>query len=372
MEVIAPSDKKAFSGIEIGRFLCAFSVVVFHYSHFFATGVTGEDVDVIDKKYYPLYSWLGFFYHNGHFAVPVFWMVSGFIFFWKYGERVHNHKVTTYQFFILRFSRLYPLHFATLIVVAILQIVYFAMHNDYFIYPANDLPHFLLQLVFASNWWGSTAWSFNGPIWSVSVEVLAYAFFFVIIRFLKPSWLLCLAVFAVFKMADHFVPQNVFSCIQYFFIGGFIVTVTKVLTKTQGLIVFWLCVIGAIGIAATKIGGGTVLIFAFCFVTACVMFNEVFNIKLTKIAKLGDLTYASYLLHFPIQLAAVLVLDWLGFPRSVFLSPIALAAFIVAVFGLSWIVFRAYEMPAQDRIRGLALPQKAKSRVAVAVSGSPP
>jgi hypothetical protein len=47
----------------------------------------------------------------------------------------------------------------------------------------------------------------------------------------------------------------------------------------------------------------------------------------------GDLTYASYLLHFPIQLVTVLVIDALGLNRDLFLAPSALVAFILGTFG---------------------------------------
>ena len=76
-----------------------------------------------------------------------------------------------------------------------------------------------MQLFMASNWVNGLPFSFDGPVWSVSVEVLAYAFFFLVVRFIKPSLLLCVIVAVAFKAMDHFLPQNVFVCIEYFFIG---------------------------------------------------------------------------------------------------------------------------------------------------------
>jgi peptidoglycan/LPS O-acetylase OafA/YrhL len=79
--------------------------------------------------------------------------------------------------------------------------------------------------------------------------------------------------------------------------------------------------------------------------------------RFERVSKLGDLTYASYLIHFPIQLALVLVLDRLGVSRGVFFSPFALIGFMLITFGLSWVVFHGFEMPAQNRIRALVLPR---------------
>lgn len=356
LDIAAATDKKTFTGIEIGRFLCALAVVLWHYQQFFQPGVEGGGSDAPpDVVKYPFYSVLSFFYLNGHHAVVIFWMISGFIFFWKYGPDLHDRKVSVYKFFMLRLSRLYPLHLFTLIIVAILQVLYISSHRDYFIYNHNDAPHFLLQLVFASNWFGRLPLTFNGSVWSVSVEVVAYAFFFLVVRFFRPGLILCLVVAVVFKTLDHFQPQNLFVCIEYFFVGGAVVRLIEKLNATQSRIAFWLCASGIVAIAATRLGSGTVIIFAFCCLTMFALLNEALGSRFERISKLGDLTYASYLIHFPIQLALVLVVDWLGVSRGVFFSPFALIAFLVVTFGLSWLIFHGFEMPAQRRIRALAL-----------------
>jgi peptidoglycan/LPS O-acetylase OafA/YrhL len=363
-ESAGSTDKKAFTGIEIGRFLCALAVILWHYQQFFQPGLESGSSDLPSDIFkYPFYSVLSFFYLNGHHAVVIFWMLSGFIFFWKYGEGVHERKVSVYRFFILRLSRLYPLHLVTLILVAILQILYLSSHRDNFIYNHNDAPHFLLQLVFASNWLGSQPFTFNGSVWSVSVEVVAYAFFFLLVRLFRPGLVLCLVVAVVFKALDHFQPQSLFVCIEYFFVGGAVVHLIEKLSKTQSRIAFWLCAAGVVAIGATRLGSGTVIIFAFCCLTAFALLNEAVGLRFERISKLGDLTYASYLIHFPIQLLAVLVLDWIGVSRNVFFSPFALIAFILATFGLSWVVFHGFEMPAQKRIRALALPRESRAPI---------
>jgi peptidoglycan/LPS O-acetylase OafA/YrhL len=364
MESAERVNTKAFTGIEIGRFLCAVAVILWHYQQFFQRGLEGGGSDAPSEVVkYPFYSVLSFFYLNGHHAVVIFWMISGFIFFWKYGESVHERKVTVYRFVVLRFSRLYPLHLATLIIVAVLQALYISSHREYFIYNHNDTAHFLLQLAFASNWLRSLPFTFNGSIWSVSVEILAYAFFFLLVRFFRPGLVLCFVVAVVFKALDHFQPQDLFVCIEYFFVGGAVVRLIEKLNRTQSRIAFWLCAAGIVAIGATRLGSGTVIIFAFCCLTAFALLNEALGARFERVSKLGDLTYASYLIHFPIQLALVLVVDWLGISRTVFLSPVALIAFIVVTFGLSWVVFHGFEMPAQKRVRALALARETRAPV---------
>jgi peptidoglycan/LPS O-acetylase OafA/YrhL len=68
----------------------------------------------------------------------------------------------------------------------------------------------------------------------------------------------------------------------------------------------------------------------------------------------GDLTYASYMLHFPLQLAVVLTFETLGFPlASVFARPGFFLAYIALVFGVAFAVFRWFERPAQNALRSL-------------------
>jgi len=102
---------------------------------------------------------------------------------------------------------------------------------------------------------------------------------------------------------------------------------------------------------ATNFRFGSIIGFAFFFVTSFALLDEVVSLRRSNVVRVGDLTYASYLLHFPVQLAVVLAIDALGLSRNLFLEPAALAAFILGTFGLAWIVFQAFEMPAQDALR---------------------
>jgi peptidoglycan/LPS O-acetylase OafA/YrhL len=184
-----------------------------------------------------------------------------------------------------------------------------------------------------------------------------------VVRFFRPGLILCLVVAVVFKALDHFQPQNLFVCIEYFFVGGAVVRLIEKLNSAQSRIAFWLCAIGIVAIGATRLGSGTVIIFAFCCLTAFALLNEALGSRFERVSKLGDLTYASYLLHFLIQLAFVPVLDGLGVSRGVFFSPLALIVFICVTFGLSWVVFHGFEMPTQKRIRALALARETTAPV---------
>jgi peptidoglycan/LPS O-acetylase OafA/YrhL len=173
-------------GIEVLRFLCALSVLIWHYDHFFFTGAFDISFAEEIRHKLPLYPLLSFFYNNGSLAVQIFWAISGFIFYWHYVQSINAGTVPFYEFFVRRFSRLYPLHFATLLIVAVWQFIYYASHQTTFIYSWNKPIWFVSQLMFASNWLTRQPVTLNGPIWSISIEILIYLSFFGIARLFPP------------------------------------------------------------------------------------------------------------------------------------------------------------------------------------------
>src|SRR5262249_43664578 len=138
-----PSTEDKLPGLEVLRFLAALAVLFWHYQHF--TYVADKPVDLVRSEL-PLYWLLHPFYEAGPYGVWVFWCVSGFIFFWKYRDAIFDRSMPGWTFFVFRLSRLYPLHFVTLIVVAVLQSVYFGWKGYFFVYQDNDLRHFFLQI----------------------------------------------------------------------------------------------------------------------------------------------------------------------------------------------------------------------------------
>lgn len=355
-----------FLGIEICRFFCSVSVVLYHYQHFFETGCwsVGEEGP---RQSFPLYWVLAPFYQQGSRAVWLFWAISGFIFFWKYAASIHSGALDGGRFFAWRFARLYPLHLLTLGVVFVLQAVYMRGHDEAFIYPVDSL---YLQLLMASNWSMAFAKTFNGPIWSVSVEVLVYALFFMTTRILRPGLgaRASIAVVAgvIFVSAISIYFSDLLYCVILFFAGGAVQALIASLDKEARKKAFWIavCVAALSALAAFSFGAarafghdGAVPIISFSLATvaAFALVAEAVPLDLTRFARLGDLTYGSYLWHFPIQLVFVLVVDGLGWQRTIFLSPIPLLLWLGATFALAAASSVWFERPAQRMIRTVYL-----------------
>jgi peptidoglycan/LPS O-acetylase OafA/YrhL len=353
---------KKFSGLEVCRFLCATSVLLWHYQHFFATGIDSVTPEYRSK--FPLYIFLSVFYNYGLYSVQIFWAISGYIFFWKYEERISNHTMSSSEFFVLRFSRLYPLHFITLFTVAIMQYVYVSNHKTPFIYEYNDVYHFVMQLGMASNWLGSQPYTFNGPIWSISAEVVVYSFFFLAIYFIRPTFssttLLCVSITSLSLLIFRYGGQQpIIYCIYFFFSGGIIYNLLGFISNKWIKPIFIASIIVLVTILIL-IGKShhitmpytmTISIISTCVIIIFILIEDVVNIDLSRISYVGNLTYSSYLIHFPIQLLFVLLADALGLHRELFLSPIILVLFLVTTFCTALTVYRFFELPAQKLIR---------------------
>ncbi len=345
-------------GLELLRFVAAFAVLIWHYQHF--AYVADKAVDLA-RTSLPLYGPLQLFYEGGEHGVWLFWCISGFIFFWKYRDAVHDRSTGGWTFFVLRLSRLYPLHLATLLLVAILQPVYFRLNGYFFVYQDNDLQHFLLQIFMASNWGFELALSFDGPVWSISVEVLVYVLFFLLLRFATKSALLNLVIIVGCVSAKG----QVFTCLSFFYIGGLAAIARRAIAPTalRDSIdrIAW-----SIAVAVPLL----VWIFAFYQVEwrdyALLVYAPLLIFCLSRDISLpppaqrlveaaGNMTYSSYLLHFPIQLMIVLGFAIVGAPIPIYETTF-FVIFVSATLLASYLTYRYFEAPAQNFIRRRLLP----------------
>src|SRR5277367_5990060 len=104
---IAYAQVQRFWLLDNLRGLASLSVVVFHYKHFYfsAPGVLASD---FDQSSQPFYNLLKIFYETGYNAVQLFFVLSGFVFFFVYYKPPYEQKLPGFHYFVARFSRLYP------------------------------------------------------------------------------------------------------------------------------------------------------------------------------------------------------------------------------------------------------------------------
>lgn len=350
-----PSPIQRFYLLDILRGLASFSVLVWHYQHFFFWKC--KLPPSFNKSDQPAYVILKPLYEHGVLAVYLFFILSGFIFFHIYSEGISSKSVSLKTFVSNRFSRLYPLHLVTLLFTAALQLGYHRLFNSYFVYEFNDLKHFLLQLGFASFWGLQDGHSFNGPIWSVSVEVLLYAMFFVFCRFLplRPRFLILMSLLGLAMGGIH-IGAGIFC----FFLGGLLNILFESQRRNSGfgetkLTILGLCFATAACYLLTFIRSNHLKVFiaSATVLPAIVYFVACLQVRRPNCGKswilIGDLTYVSYLLHFPIQIVLHTVFILYGLFNPVEIS--TLITFVALTYGLSYLTYRGFELPAKKHLR---------------------
>ncbi len=344
-------------GLEVLRFVAAFSVLIWHYQHF--AYVADQPVDLVRSRL-PFYSVLQAFYEAGQYGVWVFWCISGFIFFWKYRDAIHDRSTSGWTFFVFRVSRLYPLHVATLLIVALLQFFYFGLHGFYFVYQQNDVGHFVLQSLLASAWGVEQGDSFNGPIWSISVEVLVYIFFFLALRYVTRSALLNVVVIILcFNLRGQ-----VFSCLAFFYAGGLAAMYRRGIETTAYRMAIerfaWvIALVVALSAWYFRSSGSVVDWPLLLILTPVLLFCLSSDISLPApiekvVVAAGSMTYSSYLLHFPFQLLLALGFSLLQKPIP-FNEIWFFLLFVVTTLVASLLTYRHFEMPAQRMLRSFLL-----------------
>ncbi len=305
----APADK-SYPGIELLRFSSALVVLVWHFQHF-AYGASGF---VIARDTQPFYTFLEPFYLYGAYGVQLFWCISGFVFFHVYTAENAAPKVRFKSFWIKRFARLYPLHLFTLLLVIALQSLFLLQNGYYFVYQHNDWQHLLLQLLMASHWGMQDGYSFNGPIWSVSVEILAYLLFFIWCVTGKWNRALLVTVVGILYWLEQ---QTILECVLLFFTGGLVHYVNRQSHPwLRRSLVLLLIASSLLMLLASEQAGGFYaispemragLVLSMCALTVHIASHiQLSGGKRHQAFVLGDLTYSIYLMHFPVQLGMVL------------------------------------------------------------------
>ena len=364
--------------LDLSRGLASLAVVLWHWQHF-AWGF-GADPATFDRKTQPFFAALRPFYAQGEYAVYYFFLLSGFIFFWKYWGAIAARRTNLWQYAGQRWSRLYPLHLATLLLVAGLQAVFVARTGRPFVYGYNDLYHFVLNLGFASRWGLERGLSFNGPVWSVSQEVLLYLLFFGAAFMRRGGLALCLGVAAAALALDGFFVPGLLRAAGMFFLGGGVYYLTAWLAvrrpaARRGVYALaalaWLLVALNYYVVDFRLPAagrwGDLLILGLAnygifplTVGGLALLELDYGARwLKRVAWLGDITYATYLLHFPLQLGVALGVSagWLA--PDFYMRRTALLAFYGALVPLAYLTYIGFERPLQQRLRRWLAPPPA-------------
>ena len=341
---------KKYYGIEILRFFTSLSVLFYHYRHFFSPFNSTSSIDYKETfVYLPFSDFLNVFYQYGIYGVHVFYAISGFVFAHVYLSK--EKLITSREFFLNRFARLYPLHFATLIIITVLQYISLFHFKSFQIVEFNDLYHFFLHLFFVSSWGFEQGHSFNAPIWSVSIEIAIYIIFFLTLSLLRRYKFIFVIILSILLilLAKIFKIESLFlECARLFFSGVIVYLITTYFNKPKILIL-----ISLILIAASFVGNYKTYLFC---PFAVLLFSQIDYLIKTKsiqnlFSSLGDLTYSIYLIHVPLQILIIINFDIFNLSETVYATKTFFIFFMILLMIISYFCFLKYEKPLNYKIR---------------------
>lgn len=341
--------------LDVLRGLAALAVVFWHWQHFFYIGDSPKGI-IFENQ--PFYNSLTILYKHGDAAVELFFCISGFIFYWLYSELIYKKIITAKEFIINRISRLYPLYILTFILVFALQVIYRDSHDSYFVYQQNDLYHAILNILMIPAWGFESGWSFNAPVWSVSIEMMLYCIFF-IMCLLGSRGLYLIPAFIVIGYFIFTINYKIGIGLFSFFCGGTTYFLAKITINTMNkkanfvtsciFIAVWLTIshFNISNIFLITAFGFTSLILFLTTLSAIPLCNDFFS----KFRWIGDISYSSYLIHFPLQIIFALCADALGYKRDIFYSSKSIFIFMMVLIPLSLLTHHYFEIKAQRYMR---------------------
>jgi len=162
--ITQPADrsKPSLNALTGLRFLAAMGVVFFHFA-----------VPILQGRSY--------FFLNlanaGYIAVDLFYVLSGFILTYSYLTLQGTLIGSRHNFYVSRFARIYPAYFLGFLLAAPSDITTSLHANRLIIAIAKLSISAGSVLTMQQAWTPWTAWNWNYPAWSVSVEVFFYILF---------------------------------------------------------------------------------------------------------------------------------------------------------------------------------------------------
>lgn len=360
------------------RGLAALLVVTCHWQNFFRMGLAPV---AFDMKQMPFYDAFSLLYRNAWMGVDLFFILSGFVFYALYMQAIRKHQMRPLRYAWLRLSRLYPLHALTLVVVLSGQWVYMRAADAPFCFLVDGW-HLVLNLLMASSWGLESYYSFNGPFWSVSVEVILYAIFFALAWYgMLDGKRAVLLILAGHALGLLYSPMS--RGISSFFMGCLVFVIYEPLMLRQrpvrmrvvgGCVAAWF--LYALIVANPEWFDLRPLPFVWRFhgaLTKLLYVNYPLMVVLPTIvlvlvivetalphlfaplvgvcAFLGSISYSAYLWHFPLQLLLAIYLQDKTYDVSQAYTGWFMVCFYTVLVVVSTVSYYRFERPVQQWLR---------------------
>ncbi len=297
---------------------------------------------------------------KGYLAVDVFFLLSGFVIWLNYGERLRGRRAVA-DFLVRRVARIWPLHAAMLLFALALAGLLLATGRPAWNFPFAELP---LHVALVQNWGFTRALSWNDPAWSISCEWAAYLLLPIATLAVPARRLPTVALagaalaplivlFAILHATGNptlgaDIPRyGLLRCLAEFACGAMVCALWK-RWRGDPRAGIGCAIAGVAALAAWAFGAPETI--AFPFASATLLLALALGAERSRhplsgraIHWLGEISYATYLSHFLLFFAVKLVLvrDEHDAP------PWVIALYLLLVLAASAALYHGVERPAQ-------------------------
>jgi peptidoglycan/LPS O-acetylase OafA/YrhL len=339
-------DLRALTG---ARGIAAWLVVLYHVRLTFADALPADLVAILAK---------------GYLAVDFFFMLSGFVIWLNYQDKIAAGGWAAVPHYLARrVARIWPLHLFVLGgAIAFAGLLALTGRGDSEQFPWAELP---LHLLMIHNWGLTSALSWNDPSWSISAEFGAYLLFPLIalhIDWRRFGWdtlglfvaALAAGLHILFTsqggtILDHDIPRlGLARALIEFAMGSIGCAIWLKLRNRRGapwMVAGWFIGVLVFRYAseAAETKTAPALLFLGLLLIAMLADRRWNPLAWAPIHYLGQISYSTYLVHF-----LGFVLFKILFVPDIGPAPIALLGlFLVLVLGASVLLYHLVERPAQ-------------------------
>jgi peptidoglycan/LPS O-acetylase OafA/YrhL len=308
------------------------------------------------------------FFSKGYLAVDLFFMLSGFVLWLNYSEKLQRGGARAVPTFLVRrIARIWPLHAFILGCAALFALLLAATGRaNPQSFPWAELP---LHLMLVQNWGLTDTLSWNDPAWSISCEFAAYLLFPLIVLAGDRRRLSSIAIVAMIllvaialhsimsaggaRILDHDIPRfGLLRALAEFTAGTLLCTLwTRWRPEPKMPLLASLAVTLAASICfATGLVAETLampLLFAALLMAVALTAGSPANpLGWRPVHYLGEISYSTYLAHF-----MLFVLFKLLFVDDASNIPLPLLGlFLLMTLAASVLLFHLVERPAQRAV----------------------
>jgi peptidoglycan/LPS O-acetylase OafA/YrhL len=352
------------------------------------------------------------FVQHGFLFVDFFFVLSGFVITASYGEKI-TQGFSILRFMGLRLGRVYPLHIAVLSVFVAFELAFAggllgSADRQPFTMP-NSWTMLLAHLLLLHTFIGPDLTTWNGPSWSIAVEVWTYLIYALLFRWarraLVPIALLLAAACCAYLpfVSDRYL--NVFHdgalerCLYGFSLGVicYQLYLSRIIPRASYLLASALesMIVAVVATAVSLAGAGPFsLAIPPIFFLAVFIFSSEGGavsrlLKTPFFLMLGTLSYSIYMIHGFIEyrlVNALEVVQRLSHGRLLIIardssgnhvggSPLfgdfmSIVMVCLAISG-AWLTYRIIEKPAQDWSRRKILGKRPPANIQAAEANAP-